>query len=65
MNIGKTLFAQLMNFPPWTTFTHIVDRHGGDRYAKLLACPEQFRVMDVARLTYRESLRDIEPKVDS
>jgi len=30
MNIGKTLFAQLMDVLPWTTFTSIVDRHGGD-----------------------------------
>ena len=30
MNTGKTLFAQLMDFPPWTTFTRIVDRYGGD-----------------------------------
>ena len=60
MNTGKTLFAQLMDFLPWTTFTRIVDRHGGDRYAKSLACTEQFRVMAFAQLTYRESLRDIE-----
>jgi hypothetical protein len=60
MNIGKTLFTQLMDFLPWTTFTRIVDRHGGDRYVKLLACTEQFRVMAFAQLTYRESLRDIE-----
>ena len=59
MNIGKTLFAQLTDFLPWTTFTRIVDRHGGDRYAKLLGCTEQFRVMAFAQLTYRESLRDI------
>lgn len=45
MNIGKTLFAQLMDFLRWTTFTRIVDRHGGDRYVKQLACAEQFRVM--------------------
>jgi len=60
MNIGKTLFAQQMDFLPWTTFTRIVDRHGGDRYVKLLACTEQFRVMAFAQLAYRESLRDIE-----
>ena len=29
MNTGKTLFAQLMDFLPWTTFTRIVERHGG------------------------------------
>ena len=60
MNTGKTLFAQLMDFLPWTTFTRLVDQHGGDRYAKSLACTEQFRVMAFAQLTYRESLRDIE-----
>ncbi len=60
MNTGKTLFAQLMDFLPWTTFTRIVERFGGDRYVKLLACTEQFRVMAFAQLTYRESLRDIE-----
>ena len=30
MNTGKTLFAQLMDFLPWTTFTRIVDRYGGE-----------------------------------
>jgi len=60
MNTGKTLFAQLMDFLPWTTFTRIVERHGGNRYVKSLACADQFRVMAFAQLTYRESLRDIE-----
>jgi len=60
MNAGKTLFAQLMDFLPWTTFTRIVDRYGGNRYVKSLTCAEQFRVMAFAQLTYRESLRDIE-----
>ncbi len=60
MNTGKTLFAQLIDFLPWTTFTRIVERHGGDRYVKSLTCADQFRVMAFAQLTYRESLRDIE-----
>jgi Domain of unknown function (DUF4372)/Transposase DDE domain len=60
MNLGKTLFAQLMDFLPWTTFARIVERRGGDRYVKALTCAEQFRVMAFAQLTYRESLRDIE-----
>ncbi len=60
MNAGKTLFAQLMDFLPWTTFARIVERHDGDRYSKSLTCAEQFRVMAFAQLTYRESLRDIE-----
>jgi hypothetical protein len=60
MNIGKTLFSQLMDFLPWSTFTRIVERHGGDQYVKSLTCADQFRVMAFAQLTYRESLRDIE-----
>ena len=60
MNTGKTLFAQVMDFLPWTTFTRIVERHGGNRYVKSLTCADQFRVMAFAQLTYRESLRDIE-----
>ena len=52
MDIGKTLFAQLMDFLPWTTFARIVERHGGDRYVKSLACTEQFRVMAFAQPTY-------------
>jgi hypothetical protein len=60
MYLGKTLFAQLMDFLPWKTFHRIVDRCDGDRYVKSLTCAEQFRVMAFAQLTYRESLRDIE-----
>ena len=60
MNLGKTLFAQLMDFLPWKTFHRIVDRHHGDRYVKSMTCAEQFCVMAFAQLTYRESLRDIE-----
>jgi hypothetical protein len=60
MNTGKTLFAQLMDFLPWSTFTRIVARHDGDRAVRTLSCAEQYRVMAFAQLTYRESLRDIE-----
>jgi len=60
MNTGKTLFAQLMDFLPWTTFARIVERYDGDRAIRTLSCAEQFRVMAFAQLTYRESLRDIE-----
>ncbi len=60
MNTGKTLFAQLMDVLPWTTFARCVDRYGGDKGARTLTCAEQFRVMAFAQLTYRESLRDIE-----
>ena len=38
MYLGKTLFAQLMDFLPWKTFHRIVDRCNGDHYVKSLTC---------------------------
>ena len=60
MYLGKTLFAQVMEFLPWKTFHRIVDRYAGDHRIRTLSCAEQFRIMAFAQLTYRESLRDIE-----
>ena len=60
MNVGKTLFAQVLDFLPWSTFHRIVGRYGGDHRVRTLTCSEQFRCMAFAQLTYRESLRDIE-----
>jgi transposase len=60
VNTGKTLFAQLMDFLPWSTFTRIVARYDGDARVRTLYCAEQYRAMAFAQLTYRESLRDIE-----
>ena len=60
MYAGQTLFAQLMDFVPWTTFARLVGRHCGDHRVRTLSCAEQYRAMAFAQLTYRESLRDIE-----
>jgi hypothetical protein len=60
MNVGKTLFAQVMDFVPWTSFGRIVDRYSGNAGVRSMNCAEQFRVMAFAQLTWRESLRDIE-----
>jgi hypothetical protein len=60
MYTGKTLFAQLMDFLPWSTFARLVERYRGDRGVRTLTCAEQYRAMAFAQLTYRESLRDIE-----
>ena len=60
MNVGKTLFAQVMDFLPWSTFARIVARYDGDLRVRTLSCAEQYRAMAFAQLTYRESLRDIE-----
>src|SRR5271170_7532519 len=60
MNAGKTLFSQLMDCLPWSTFTRIVARYNGDYDVRTFPCVEQYRAMAFAQLTYRESLRDIE-----
>lgn len=59
MYIGKTLFAQVMDFVPWTTFQRIVSRYDGDHRVRRFNCAEQFRVLAFAQMTFRESLRDI------
>ena len=60
MYVGKTLFAQVMEFVPWTSFTRIVHRYRGNAGVRTLSCAEQIRAMAIAQLTWRESLRDIE-----
>ncbi len=65
MYVGKTLFAQVMEFVPWTSFARIVQRHGGNAGVRTLSCAEQFRAMAFAQLTWRESLRDIEASLSA
>ncbi|CAN7356616.1 IS4 family transposase [Variovorax sp. LjRoot84] len=65
MHIGKTLFAQVMEFVPWTSFARIVQRYGGNSGVRTLSCAEQFRAMAFAQLTWRESLRDIEASLSA
>ena len=65
MNTGKTLFAQLMDFLPWSTFDRIVARYDGNRAVRKLPCAAQYQIMAFAQLTYRESLRDIEASLSA
>src|ERR1039458_5510920 len=65
MNLGKTLFAQVMEFVPWKTFTRIIERHKGDAGVRTLGCADLFRIMAFSQLTWRESLRDIEACLES
>src|SRR5579872_2099018 len=60
MNVGKTLFAQVMEFVPWKTFGRVIERNRGDLGVRTLGCADLFRIMAFAQLTWRESLRDIE-----
>ena len=60
MNVGKTLFAQVMEYVPWKNFSRIIERHHGDAGVRTLGCADLFRVMAFSQLAWRESLRDIE-----
>jgi len=60
MNLGRTVFSQLVDLLPTYQFQLCVDRYQGNHYVKDFSCWDQFLSLAFAQLTYRESLRDIE-----
>jgi hypothetical protein len=60
MNVGKTIFSQMMDFIPSHEFRRCVERYRGNHKVKSFSCWDQFLCMAFAQLTCRESLRDIE-----
>jgi len=60
MNVGKLVFAQVMEHLPLTTFRRCVARYGGEHKVKTFSCLDQYLCMAFAQLTYRESVRDLE-----
>lgn len=60
MNLGKTIFSQIMDFLPLYEFRKCVERYSGDYRLRSFSCMDQFFSMAFAQLTFRESLRDIE-----
>jgi len=62
MNLGRTVFSQLIGFLPDREFRRCVDRYKGDSRHKEegFPCWDQFLCLSFAQLTYRESLRDIQ-----
>ena len=60
MNIGRTIFSQLMDFLPVNDFRQCVERYNGNYKIKSFSCWDQYLCMAFAQLTYRESLRDIQ-----
>ncbi|TCT09629.1 uncharacterized protein DUF4372 [Paralcaligenes ureilyticus] len=49
MNVGKTLFAQIMEFVPWTSFARIVNRNSGNADVRRMTCADPFRVLAFAQ----------------
>ena len=60
MNVGRTVFSQLIEYLPSKEFQKCVARYDGDSRFRGFSCWDQLLAMTFAQLTYRESLRDIE-----
>jgi transposase len=60
MNLGRTVFSQIMEHLPAYEFQKCVARYRGDSHLRGFSCLDQYLAMVFAQLTYRESLRDIE-----
>jgi len=60
MNLGRTIFAQIMDTLPLEEFRRCVARYRGDYKVQSFSCLDQFLCLAFAQLSYRESLRDIE-----
>ena len=59
MNKNKYVFAQLLEYLDYDKFCHLVDKHDGNRYVKLLTCWNQLLALMFGQLSNRESLRDL------
>jgi hypothetical protein len=60
MNLGRTVFSQIMEHLPECEFQKCVTRYRGDSHLRGFSCLDQYLALSFAQLTYRESLRDIE-----
>jgi len=60
MLVGKSVFAQILEFLSFKVFRRCVARYNGDANIRTFSCLDQFLCLVFAQLTYRESLRDIE-----
>ncbi len=60
MNVGRIVFAQLIDHLPPYEFHKCVERYAGNYKFRGFSCLDQFLCLAFAQLTYRESLRDIE-----
>jgi len=63
MNQGQTVFSQIIDFLPKNKFRHCVNHYSGNHRVRSFTCYDQFLCMAFAQLTFRESLRDINPAI--
>ena len=60
MHSGKIIFSQIMDFLPMYEFRKCVNRYQGNYKIKSFLALTSFSAWPLPKLTYRESLRDIE-----
>jgi hypothetical protein len=60
MNVGLTIFSQVLDFIPRYQLNRCIKRYRGNYRARTFFCYDQLVCMMFAQLTYRDSLRDIE-----
>lgn len=60
MQLGKTVFSQVMDGVHPEQFRRCVARYGGNYKVRNFSCWDQFLAMSFAQMTFRESLADIE-----
>ena len=65
MNVGRTVFAQLLRHVSRYAFNKCVERYAGNRRVRSFSCWSQFLCMANAQLTGRSSLRDTETCLNS
>jgi transposase len=65
MNVGKTVFAQILEHLPRYDFNKFVKKYKGNHRIRKFPCYDQFLCLAFAQFTYRESLRDIETCLNS
>ena len=59
MNRGRTVFAQLLDFVPYSHFEHLVDQFSSNHGIRHFSAWSQFLCMMYSQLTRREGLRDL------
>lgn len=65
MNVGKIVFAQIMQFIPRREFNDIVAKYRGNYRVRNLTCHDQLLVMCLAQYADKKSLRDIEASLNA
>ncbi len=59
MNVGRTIFSQLLDYFPRTIFRECVARYNGEKSVKGFSCFDQWLCLAYGQLAGRMSLRDI------